>query len=112
MDQENQKKIDESWKKQAEKDKLEAESKQDTYHQPTFSVFISSLGMQAMIAMGKIENPLTKKTETNYEQARFLIDTLGVIKEKTQNNLTAEEETLLNESLYSLRMMYVEAKNV
>jgi len=50
-----------------------------------------------MIAMGKLENPLTKKNEVNLEQARFLIDTLGVIQEKTKNNLNAEEEKLLEE---------------
>lgn len=110
MDQENQKKVDESWKNQVNKEKEEVENKNDAYHQPTFSIFLSSLGMQAMIAMGKLENPLTKKMETNLEQARFLIDTIGVIKEKTQGNLVPEEESLLNDSLYNLRMIYVESK--
>ena len=110
MNQENQKKIDENWKNQVDKEKKEAELNQDAYHQPTFSIFLSSLGMQTMIAMGKLENPLTKKNEVNLEQARFLIDTLGVIQEKTKNNLNAEEEKLLEEYLYSLRMMYVELK--
>ncbi|MCF7907665.1 MAG: DUF1844 domain-containing protein [Candidatus Omnitrophica bacterium] len=110
MDQEAQKKVDESWKNQVRKEKEETENKNDTYHQPNFSIFLSSLGMQAMIAMGKLENPLTKKLEINLEQARFLIDTIGVIKEKTKGNLSPEEETLLNDSLYSLRMIYVESK--
>ena len=108
MDQENQKKVDESWKNQINKEKEETKNNSSTGHQPTFSIFLSSLGMQAMIAMGKLENPLTKKLETNPEQARFLIDTIGVIKEKTKGNLTSEEESLLNDSLYNLRMIYVE----
>ncbi|MBU2251588.1 MAG: DUF1844 domain-containing protein [Candidatus Omnitrophica bacterium] len=110
MDQENQKKVDENWKNQVNKEKKESVDSNDVYHQPTFSIFLSSLGMQAMIAMGKLENPLTKKSETNFEQARFLIDTLGVIEQKTRNNLNPEEKTLLEEYLYNLRMMYIELK--
>lgn len=110
MDQENQKKVDESWKDQASKEKKDAENKSNTDHQPTFSIFLSSLGMQAMIALGKLENPLTKKFENNPEQARFLIDTIGIIKEKTEGNLTSDEKTLLDDSLYNLRMIYLEPK--
>ncbi len=108
MNDKNKEKINQDWKEQVNKEK--DSSPEGGYHQPTFSIFLSSLSMQAMIALGKLENPITKKTDTNYDQARFLIDTLDVIKEKTKNNLTKDEENLLNESLYSLRMMYVDAK--
>lgn len=89
---------------------MNQENQNNNYHSPSFSIFLSSLTMQAMIAMGKIENPLTKKVEVNYDQAKFLIDTIEIIKEKTKNNLTPEEEKLLEESLYNLRMIYLEAK--
>ena len=110
MDEEVKKKVDEQWKTVVDKEKKEAESKSETYHKPTFSIFLSSLGMQAMIAMGKLANPATGKTETNHEQARFLIDTLEIIQEKTKNNLTPDEQTLINDYLFNLRMMYVEDK--
>jgi len=110
MDQENQKRVDESWKEEVDKEKDQIQDDSDLYHQPTFSIFLSSLTMQAMIAMGKLENPLTKKVETNLEQARFLIDTIAMIKEKTKNNLDQEEGNLLDESLCNLRMLYLEAK--
>lgn len=110
MNQEHQKKVDESWKQQVDKEKKEAEIKQEKYHEPTFAVFLSSLSMQAMIAMGKLQNPVNGQTEKNLEQARFLIDTLGIIKEKTKGNLTGDEEKLLEESLFNLRMMYVDEK--
>ncbi len=110
MNEDTKKKIDQNWKNQVEKEKSEAQSKNESYHQPTFEIFISSLTMQAMIAMGKIENPITKKSDKNYDQARFLIDTLEIIKEKTKNNLNSEEEKLLDESLFNLRMMYVDDK--
>jgi hypothetical protein len=66
--------------------------------------------MQAMIAMGGLENPITKKKEKNYGQARFLIDTLGIIQEKTKGNLTDEEAKVLEEYLFNLRMMYIKTK--
>jgi len=58
-----------------------------------------------------LENPITKKIEKNLEQARFLIDTLAILKEKTKGNLTKEEEALLDDALFNLRLMYVEEKN-
>jgi len=67
--------------------------------------------MQAMIALGRLENPVSGKTDKNLEQARFLVDTIGILKEKTKGNLNPEEEKLLDDSLFSLRMMYVEEKN-
>lgn len=110
MEEQIKKKIDEDWKVQAEKEKTQANTKNEVYHEPTFSVFLSSLSMQAMIAMGRLENPLTGKAEKSLEQARFLVDTLGIIKEKTKGNLTADEEKLLEEALFNLRMMYVEER--
>jgi hypothetical protein len=111
MNEEVRKKVDEDWKQQVEKEKKEAQEKNEPYHTPTFTIFLSSLSMQAMIALGRIENPLTGKLEKNLQQARFLIDTLEIIKNKTKGNLTSEEETLLNDALFNLRMMYVEEKN-
>ncbi|MCD6583339.1 MAG: DUF1844 domain-containing protein [Candidatus Omnitrophica bacterium] len=110
MSEENRKKVDEEWKAQVEKEKREAKAKNESYHEPTFTIFLSSISMQAMIALGKLENPVTKKLEKNMEQARFLIDTLSILKEKTKGNLTSEEEKLLEESLFNLRLMYVQTK--
>lgn len=110
MEEEKKKKVDESWKEQIAKETKDTQGKKEDFHKATFAIFLSSLGMQAMIAMGKLENPLSGKAETNYDQARFLIDTLEIIKEKTKNNLNSQEETLLNDYLFNLRMMYVEAK--
>lgn len=103
--------VDESWKNQVDKEKTQAEQNNEKYHEPTFQIFLTSLVMQAMIAMGKLENPITKKIEKNLEQARFMVDTINIIKEKTKGNLTKEEDDLLNETLYNLRMIYVQEKN-
>ena len=111
MEENTKKIVNEEWKDQVEKEKKEAKETHQEYHEPTFSIFLSSLGIQAMIALGKLENPVTGKIDNNLEQARFLIDTLEIIKEKTKNNLDAKEENLINDYLFNLRMAYIEIKN-
>lgn len=111
MSEEIRKKVDEEWKVTAEKEKKEAHEKHEAYHEPNFRLFLSSLSMQAMIALGRLENPISGKAERNLEQARFLVDTIGILKEKTKGNLNQEEDKLLDDALFSLRMMYVEEKN-
>jgi len=110
VNQDSTKKVDQDWKNQVDKEKETAQGKNQAYHQPTFTIFVSSVGMQAMIAMGKLENPVTKKKEINYDQARFLIDTLGVIEEKTKGNLDENEAKAIQEYLFNLRMMYLEER--
>jgi hypothetical protein len=56
MDEEFKKKIDEGWKNQVDKEKEEAAEQKITYHEPTFTIFLSSISMQAMIAIGKLES--------------------------------------------------------
>ena len=74
-----------------------------------FFNYIASLGFQAMIFLGEIPNPLSNQIDKNLKQAKFLIDTLAVIREKTTGNLTKEEAELLNGSIYELQLRYVEA---
>ncbi|MFZ1948085.1 MAG: DUF1844 domain-containing protein [bacterium] len=62
----------------------------------------------AMQQMGKIMNPLTGKVEKNLEQARYSIDILSMLKEKTRGNLSEDLERLLDSALLQLRMNYVE----
>lgn len=76
----------------------------------SFGLFISSLMMQAVSALGDIENPVTKKKEMNLSHAKFMIDTLVMLQDKTRNNLTKEESDMLDGFLYELRMRFV-AKN-
>ena len=109
----DKKKIDESWKDTVEKEKSQADTKDETtmpIPEASFSFFISTLAMQASIALGDIPNPLDNKTQANLNQAKFIIDTLGMLKEKTKNNLEKEEDQLLEHLLYDLRMRYVTKK--
>jgi len=62
----------------------------------------------AMQQMGKVLNPLSGKIERNLEQARFSIDTLAMLREKTRGNLSGDLERLLESVLVNLRMNFVE----
>jgi hypothetical protein len=74
-----------------------------------FTFFITSLSMQASIALGIVAHPVTQKTEQNLAHAKLIIDTLSMLKEKTAGNLTTDEDSLLDKFLFELRALY--AKN-
>jgi hypothetical protein len=110
--EEEKKKIDDSWKEQVEKEKAKEEAgtagnEEAFLGQPDFSFFITTLSIQASIALGAIPNPVSKQKEENLNQAKLIIDTLGMLKEKTQGNLNTEEDSLLDNMLYELRMFYL-----
>ena len=119
-----EKRVDESWKEQVEKERrgpAQSAPPPSQQRQPErgparqkgapagteFSVFLSSLSMQAMVALGEVAHPATGLAQEDLEQARYLIDVLGLLQEKTQGNLTPEEGELLEGALYELRMKYV-----
>lgn len=62
----------------------------------------------AIQQMGKLENPITKKVERDLDQAKFSIDMLEMIKQKTKNNLSENEKKFLDHVLFELRINYVD----
>jgi len=72
-----------------------------------FDLFVSSLAMEALIALGEVPHPVTRKQAVNLNQARYLIDILGLLEEKTRGNLTVDEDRLVKDTLYQLRMRYL-----
>jgi len=74
---------------------------------PSFEVIVSTYATQAAVALGQMPNPLTKKTEKDLPQAKFAIDLLQILDEKTKGNRTAEEDKFLSDCLYQLRMVYI-----
>lgn len=107
--EELKKKVDESWKESVTKDKAETPAQEGTSTAPeaSFGLFIYGLMMEAMIALGEAENPMTKKKERNQTHAKFVIDTLDMLKSKTKGNLNKDEESMLEGILYELRMRFV-----
>ena len=74
-----------------------------------FTHFILSLSSSALIQLGEIQDPFTKKSAKNLPLAKQTIDLIGMLKEKTKGNLTPEEEKVMDYILYDLRMRYVKA---
>lgn len=106
---EDKKNIDEGWKETAEKEKqTPKEEGQFIPPEPDFNFFVTTLSLQTSIALSLIPNPATNKNEEDLTQAKFLIDTLWMLKEKTKGNLSEEESTLLENILYELRVHYLE----
>ncbi len=107
-DRQSQKKVDESWKQNVEKEKVESKEK-GKFEPPVadFKFFITTLTLQVSIALGHMANPINEKVEEDLIQAKFLIDTLGMLQEKTKNNLTKDETELLENLLYELRTAYL-----
>lgn len=73
-----------------------------------FMGLVINLQSTAMIALGKLINPSTQKIERNLDQARFTIDMLGMLEDKTNNNRTEEETRTLRRVLTELRMNYLD----
>jgi hypothetical protein len=76
----------------------------------TFERFLASLYMTAMLQMGLMRQQ-GAQPQIDIIGARQTIDTLSLISEKTKGNLSAVEENFLQNSLYELRMAYVEVTN-
>jgi hypothetical protein len=73
----------------------------------TFEFLAHTLFTQALMALGRIPNPITKKAHRNLPTARHFIDTLAMLERKTAGNLTEDERRMLEEIQHQLRMMYM-----
>lgn len=73
-----------------------------------FVTFVLSLSHSAYLHLGDAPNPLSGQLERNLTMARQTIDLLSLLEQKTQGNLTGEEERVLEQVLYELRLRYLE----
>lgn len=91
------------------KDSAAGDAAQDQMFMPeiNFATFVVSLNSSALMALGLVEDPISKQKTKNLELAKQTIDILGMLKEKTKGNLTSDEENMLKSVLYDLRMLYV-----
>ena len=112
--------IDEDWKSQVQAEKEAAQEAarerapaekpgrpKGPLPPPSLTFLTSSLGMQAMIAMGILPNPVDNKVEADLEQAKHLVDTIQMLWEKTEGNRTADETAAIDGLLHELRLAYV-----
>lgn len=76
----------------------------------SFNVLIMSIGSSAAMAMGLQPDPQTGKTELDKPLARFNIDLLTLLKDKTKNNLTADENNFLDAVTQDLKNKFIALK--
>jgi hypothetical protein len=74
-----------------------------------FSTFVLSLASATFIELGLVEDPLSKKMQTNLPAAKQNIDLLQILQDKTRGNLDDEERGLLERILRDVRLQYVKA---
>jgi hypothetical protein len=72
-----------------------------------FTLLVQKLGYQALIALGVLENPLTRKRDTNLAHAQMVIDDLMMLRDKTRGNLEPEEDQHLTRVVGDLQRHYV-----
>ena len=105
---------DEDWKARAEAErkklaeKLGSLSEEERRLPPaSFMTLMSTFTTQAMVSLGEMKIPGLEERELDLDGAKFAIDTLAVLKDKTKGNLTPEEERALDDVLQGLRLRYV-----
>ena len=69
-----------------------------------FSGFILSLNTSALIHLGEIPDPESKQRLVNIPAAKHTIDILEIIIEKSKGNLSEEEQKLIDDVIYNLKM--------
>jgi hypothetical protein len=78
--------------------------------QLSFTAFVLSLASTAAIHFGDLPDPVSgERAEPNLEGAMQMIEILSLMEVKTRGNLTPEENDMLGQVLYELRMRFVEA---
>ncbi len=75
-----------------------------------FSTFVLSINSSALVQLGLLEDPASGQKTKNLPLAKQTIDLLAMLEEKTKGNLTSDEENILKNILYELRMLYVKEK--
>jgi len=88
----------------------EAEEPPLQFPEINFATFVASLNASALLQLGAIEDPTTGTKNKNLPMAKQTIDILSMLQKKTTGNLSEEEENLLKNILYDLRLMYVKEK--
>ena len=113
--------VDEDWKQQAQKEKEilaaqeeaeKEEAREESKHRGplpkgNFAALVSMLVTQAMFALGVLQVKGQEKKEPDLDMAKYNIDMLEALQEKTKGNLTEQEEKVLENTLNEVRMAYV-----
>lgn len=72
-----------------------------------FSTLVLSVASSAAMSLGMAPDPATGETSVDKKMAQFNIDLLEVLKKKSENNRTEEEDRLINQLISDLKMKFV-----
>jgi hypothetical protein len=114
--------VDDDWKTQAQEEKKRLEQEvesqagagsaagpQDRELPPaSFETLVSTIATQVIMALGGMQDPRSGKPRVDLDLAKFHIDCLSLLEDKTRGNLTDEEKSVLDQVLYETRMHYVQ----
>ncbi len=104
--------VDDDWKAQARKEKeqlAEETAMPESIPDPSFAELVNIIATQVVVGLGGMAGPGGERIPPNIEVAKHYIDMLQMLEEKTRNNLTDDEKKLLDQVLYELRLLYVQA---
>jgi hypothetical protein len=123
--------IDEDWKSQVEAERAEAakvkpaatetsaatgKDESETTDPPmpaaSFELLLTTLATEALVALGQVPHPVTGKTQVQRNQAKFLIDTVDLLRQKTAGNLTTSEKQVIDSLLHQMRLVFVATAEV
>lgn len=77
----------------------------------SFVTLAMSVASSALMSLGLVPDPQTNKTKVNIDLARFNIDLLDMLQQKTKGNLVKEEQDFMNQVLADLKFKFVEVSN-
>ena len=75
-----------------------------------FGEFVLSLASSCLFSLGQIPDTATGRPEPDLDAAGSILDVLEMLKEKTAGNLDAQESAILDQTLYQLKMTFVQAR--
>jgi hypothetical protein len=118
--------IDEDWKSQVEAERAEAakpkpaatetpaadedsaELADPPFPPASFEMLLTTLATEALVALGQVPHPVTGKVQMQRNQAKFLIDTVDILRQKTAGNLTTSEQQVIDSLLHQMRLVFVQ----
>ena len=101
---------DQAQKETAPEEKQEKQKPEIHLPEINFATFIFSLNTSALMHLGVLEDPASGKKVKNLAMGKQTIDILSMMEEKTRGNLSKEEESMLKNILYDLKIIYVKEK--
>ncbi|HNR29371.1 MAG TPA: DUF1844 domain-containing protein [Candidatus Hydrogenedentes bacterium] len=112
--------VDQDWKARVQREKAEAQARQQGEAQPSeeeaaappaeaasFMTLVSSLAAQTMFALGVIAPRGTQEVVIDLDEAKYSIDLLMILRDKTKGNLTPQESGRLTATIAELQQVYV-----